>query len=280
MLFVETNNIRLHYLDFGGNGPLMIMMHGLTANAHAFDGLVAEGLRKQFRIVSVDLRGRGLSDHPAFNYDMEDHAQDILGLMDALGADKAIFCGHSFGGLLSFYLGAYYPERVEKLVILDAAARMNPRAAEMLSFRLSTLDMHFPSMANYIAAIKATPYNTFWTDNMLSYYEADVRNNDEGGVTPRPQLANIIQASMGVANIPWAQLIEDVKAPVLLINAPEDYTLDEPLLPEAYARETVAILPNARYVKVAGNHQTMLYGEGAKQIVAAILAFTGVVVAK
>jgi pimeloyl-ACP methyl ester carboxylesterase len=280
MLFVETNNIRLHYLDTGGDGPLMIMMHGLTANAYAFDGLAAEGLGKQFRLVSVDLRGRGLSDHPAFNYDMEDHAQDILGLMDALGADKAIFCGHSFGGLLSFYLGAYYPERVEQLVILDAAARLNPRAAEMLSFRLSTLDMQFPSMANYMAAIKATPYNTFWTDSMLSYYEADVRKNDEGGVTPRPQLANIIQASMGVANIPWAQLIEDVKAPVLLINAPEDYTLDEPLLPEAYARETVALLPNARYVKVAGNHQTMLYGEGAKQIVAAILAFTGAVAAK
>jgi pimeloyl-ACP methyl ester carboxylesterase len=275
MPFIETNNIRLHYLDFGGEGPLMIMMHGLTANAHAFDGLVAEGLDKQFRIVSVDLRGRGLSDHPAFHYTMEDHAQDILGLMDSLGADKAIFCGHSFGGLLSFYMGAHYPGRVEKLVILDAAARMNPKAAEMLSFRLSTLDMQFPTMANYMAEIKATPYNTFWSDTMLSYYEADVRDHQEGGVTPRPQLANIIQASMGVANTPWAQLLDDVKAPVLLINAPESYTLDEPLLPEEYAKETVAMLPDARYVQVPGNHQTMLYGEGAKQIVAAIISFAG-----
>ena len=276
MPFIETNNIRLHYLDFGGDGPLMIMMHGLTANAHAFDGLVAEGLDKQFRIVSVDLRGRGLSDHPAFNYDMEDHAQDIIGVMEALGADKAIFCGHSFGGLLSFYLAANYPELADKLVVLDAAARMNPRAGEMLSFRLSTLDMKFPTMANYMAAIKATPYNTFWTDTMLSYYEADVRDHDEGGVTPRPQLANIIQASMGVANTPWAQLLDDVKAPVLLVNAPEDYTMDEPLLPEAYARETVAMLPDARYMKVTGNHQTMLYGEGAKETAVAIIAFAGV----
>lgn len=276
MPFINTNNIRLHYIEYPGDGPLLIMLHGLTANAYAFEGVIAAGLKEHFRIISVDLRGRGQSEHPAFHYSMEDHAQDILGLMDALGVDKAIFCGHSFGGLLSFYLAAHYPERVEKLVILDAAARMNPHAAEMLSFRLSTLDVRYPSMADYLKEVKTAPYMSFWSDLMDTYYDADVRPHEKGGVTPRPQLANIIQASMGVAAIRWPELMEQIKAPVLLINAPEDYTLSQPLLPPEYAQETVDMLADARLVTVSGNHQTMLYGDGAKEIARAIVGFTGV----
>jgi pimeloyl-ACP methyl ester carboxylesterase len=70
--------------------------------------------------------------------------------------------------------------------------------------------------------------------------------------------------------------MNDIQAPVLLINAPEEYTLGEPLLPPEYARETLELLPNARLVTVAGNHQTMLYGEGAEQISEEIIAFAAV----
>ena len=272
---IQTNGICLNYLEFPGNGPLMILMHGLTANAHAFDGLIAAGLGKHFHIVSVDLRGRGLSDHPAFHYSMEDHAEDILGLIEYLQADKVILCGHSFGGLLGFYLAANYPEKVSKLISLDAAARMNPQAAEMLAFRLGTLDMQYPSMAEYLTEVQAAPYNATWNVAMKSYYEADVRPHDKGGVTPRPQLANIIQASMGVAAIRWPEVIEDIQAPVLLVNAVEDYTLGMALLPADLAKETVEMLPHGKLVTVVGNHQTMLYGTGAQQITDAIVAFAG-----
>jgi pimeloyl-ACP methyl ester carboxylesterase len=110
---------------------------------------------------------------------------------------------------------------------------------------------------------------------MDAYYNADVMAHHEGGVTPRPKLANIIQASMGVAAIDWPTLVPEIKAPVLLINAPEDYTLGQSLLPPELAQETVDMLQDGRLVTVAGNHQTMLYGEGAQQIAAAILAFAG-----
>lgn len=274
MPFIQHNHIRIHYLEFPAPGkPLLVLMHGLTANAHAFDGIVNEGLIGQYHIVAVDLRGRGQSDHPAFHYTMHDHAGDILQLLDELGAKTANFVGHSFGGLLSFYIAAHYPERVEKLVILDAAARMNARAPEMLAYRLASLDVRFPRVQDYFDAVRQAPYNTFWSEAMQSYYEADLKDHEEGGVTPRPVLANIIKASMGVAQTPWPKLLPNIHAPVLLIHAPEPYTLDEPLLPEELAAETVHMLPNARMIQVAGNHQTMLYGEGAKQIALAIRTF-------
>lgn len=274
MPFVESNRIKIHYLEYPAPGkPLLIFMHGLTANAHAFDGILAEGLIGEYHIVSVDLRGRGLSDYPAFHYTMQDHANDILRLLDALGAQKANFVGHSFGGLLSYYIAAHYPNRVDKLVALDAAARMNPRTPEMLAFRIASLDKRFQLREDYFEAVRAAPYNTFWSDAMQSYYDADLKEHPDGGYTPRPVLKSIIEASMGVAKTPWPDLLPNVKAPVLLIQAPEEYTLGEPLLPEEMAAETVALLPDARMIQVKGNHQTMLYGEGAKQIADAIRGF-------
>ncbi|MBS1644607.1 MAG: alpha/beta hydrolase [Bacteroidetes bacterium] len=275
MPYLETNNIRLHYLQGPKNGPLLFLLHGLTANAHAFDGIREAGLDQHYEVVAVDLRGRGLSDHPAFDYSMEDHAQDILGLMAHFKADRVAIVGHSFGGLLGYYLSANYPEKVARLVALDAAARMNPMAAEMLAVRLSKLDVRYPSFAAYLEGVKSAPYNTFWSPEMLSYYKADVRPHDEGGVTPRPQLANIIAASLGVAAIPWPELIPEIKCPVLLVNAPEEYTMGMPLLPDDLAEETVEMLADGKLVTVDGNHQTMLYGSGAQQIVAAIIQFMG-----
>ena len=86
--FINTNNIKLHYLEFEGNGPAIIFMHGLSANAHAFDGLIAAGLSPTFHIMSVDLRGRGESDAPVTGYTMKEHAEDIIGLMDAFKLEK------------------------------------------------------------------------------------------------------------------------------------------------------------------------------------------------
>ena len=58
--FSQTNNITLHYLDHPGAEPTIICLHGLSANAHFFDGLAASSLPN--RLLAVDLRGRGLSD--------------------------------------------------------------------------------------------------------------------------------------------------------------------------------------------------------------------------
>lgn len=272
--FIEVNDITLHYIEYPlDNAPTLICLHGVTANAHAFDGLVAKGLNEHYRVIAPDLRGRGLSSHPAFHYSMEDHAKDILDLLDHLHIQKAILVGHSFGGYLSFYLAANYPERVEKLVILDAALEMNPDIVEMLAPTLGRLDKKFDSWDDYLKAIKTAPFMTFWSDDMLSYYKADVMKTDDGGVSPRANLANIIQCSLGLSNEPWDVLIPQITQSAILLNAVSAYTLGEPLLPEYKARETVEMMQHCQYLPIDGNHQTMMYEEGAKEIVKAIGEF-------
>ncbi len=272
--FIKTNNIDLHYVEHNPNGaPTLTLLHGLTANAHAFDGLVAHGLTRHFRLITPDLRGRGLSSKPAFRYTLEDHARDILGLLDQLSIEKALLGGHSYGGLLSVYIAANYPDRVEKLIILDAAAEMNPNAPAMLGPTLSRLDKTFPSYATYLEEMKAAPQNTFWDKNMESYYKADAHVRENGTVNPYPNLANIVEVATGVAQQPWLQTFAEVTQPALLINAVDNYTMGEPLLPDFKARETAALMADCQYVDVEGNHQTMLYGEHAAHIVKAIDRF-------
>ncbi len=135
----------------------------------------------------------------------------MLGLLDHLGIEKALLAGHSYGGLLSIYLASHYPARVEKIVLLDAAAEMNPNAAAMLMPSLSRLDITFPSYEAYITAMKAAPQNTFWEESMESYYAADGHVREDGTVNPYPNYTNIIEVSMAVGSEPWKEDFAAVK---------------------------------------------------------------------
>ncbi len=272
---MQTNGIQLHYLDFAGGDTTLILMPGLTANAHAFDGLIQAGLNAKYRVIAVDLRGRGLSDKPETGYGMADHAQDILGLLDQLGIQKATIGGHSFGALLTFYLASHFPERVEKMVLLDAAAQMHPNTREMLASAMSRLGQTFPSFADYLELVKKAPYLTYWEDAMLSYYQADVLENEDGTVTQRSNPLHIIEAVTKVLSEPWLEYMQNVTQPAILLNATDEYSLGAPLLPKENALATVAMMKNCTYGEVWGNHQTMLYGQGAQEIVAAIKDFLG-----
>jgi pimeloyl-ACP methyl ester carboxylesterase len=249
-------------------------MHGLSANAHAFDGLVAAGLCPAFHVLSVDLRGRGESDAPATGYTMKEHAEDIIGLMDALQIKKVIFAGHSFGGFLALYLAKFYPDRVDKMILMDAAANMHPNTKEMLGPALSRLGKSFPSFEAYLEKIKSAPYISFWDEKMLSYFGADVKVNDDGTVSCIPQLEHMMEAVIkGSLGEPWVEYLKTVEHQSILINAPGVYSMEAALLPEENAMETVELMKNCIYAKVAGNHQTMLYGDGAKEIVSIIKHF-------
>lgn len=271
---IKTNNIQLHFLEFEGNKPTIMLLHGLTANAHAFDGLIAAGLSPAFHVLSVDLRGRGESDAPPSGYNMKEHAADIIGLMNALQLEKIILAGHSFGGFLALYIAKFFPERVDKLILMDAAANMHPNTKEMLGPALARLGQTFPSFQAYIEKVKAAPYLTLWEEQMLSYYNADVKVNEDGTVNCIPQPEHMMEAVLkGSLGEPWLDYLQSVHHPAILINAPGLYTMDAALLPEANAMETVELMKNCIYAKVPGNHQTMLYAEGAKEIVSIIKHF-------
>ena len=270
--YYQASNITLHYTDSETNKPALILLHGLTANAHAFDK-VTEGLHEHFRIICPDFRGNGLSDKPDTNYTVEDHATDIVALISQLELGPVYLAGHSFGGYLAVYIAAYYPKLVSKLIILDAAVSMNPNAAKMLANAISRLDAVYSGFEEYLEHVKKAPYLNFWDTAMLSYYRADVHDLPDGTVKPRSQLTSITEKSMGLGRVKWAEVFPNITKPALLVNATGNYTLGEPLLPQEIAQSTVKSMPDARYAAVEGNHLTMLYRKGAERIAELTIEF-------
>jgi len=119
--FVSANGVRLHYVDWGGRGPVLLFLTGLGGNAHAFDGL-APSFTDRFHVLAVTRRGQGQSDQPPTGYDPATLAEDIRGFLDALRIDRVTLIGYSVGGSEQTKFAGTYPQRVDKLVYLDAAA--------------------------------------------------------------------------------------------------------------------------------------------------------------
>jgi pimeloyl-ACP methyl ester carboxylesterase len=115
-----SKDVQLHYLDFGGSGPPMLMIPGLGNTAHAFDDL-APAFTDRFHVVAMTRRGFGESSHPKDGYDVTTLVNDIRTVIDRLKLGRVILVGHSIAGEEMSYLAARYPDEVSKLVYLDAA---------------------------------------------------------------------------------------------------------------------------------------------------------------
>ncbi|NQV77122.1 MAG: alpha/beta hydrolase [Lutibacter sp.] len=273
--FVKANGIELHYLEKNTNlKPTLILLHGLSANANSFESYLE--LLNNYRVISVDLRGRGLSEKPNKGYSMQEHSKDIIELMNALKIDKAILVGHSFGGLLSAYLAVYFPERISKIILIDVAAKMHPEVRKLVTPSvMSRLKKSWSTYDEYISNMKKAPFlQGKWLPEMEFFYKADCKET-ENGIESRSNFKHIQQAVEAVLNpdIHWEELITQIKQPSIVINGTEPFVNNQVLVSKQYAMETVNMMENCKYVAVAGNHVTILFGEGAKQTVSAIKKF-------
>jgi 3-oxoadipate enol-lactonase len=104
-----------------GKGPPLILIHGIGASRHSWDGLILH-LKDDFRCVSYDLRGHGRSPLPTPPYSLDDLVEDLERLRRELHIDKAHFAGHSLGGMIGPAYARRYPEHVLSLGLYSTAA--------------------------------------------------------------------------------------------------------------------------------------------------------------
>ena len=276
MPYVDTNGIRLHYLERSGDGPTLVLAPGLTANAHFFDTLLVH-LAPRLHVLAFDLRGRGRSAKPDEGYTMTDHAADIAGALDALGLDRVVMGGHSFGGLLTYYLAAHHPERVVRAVALDAPAEVDPGILDQIKPTLDRLEVTFPSWDEYLARIKAMPFYDHWEwDPALEdYYRADVEDLPDGTLRARSRPGHIRQAIEGVLAVDWPAVVARIQQPTLFIRAtgPFGPSGSPPIVSDDQAARSLGLLPDARLREFGGNHITFLFGANAPAVADEIVTF-------
>jgi murein DD-endopeptidase len=119
--FITVNGVKLHYLDWGGKGQTILFLHGLGDTAHIFDDLAPQ-FTNQFRVFGLTCRGHGQSEKPETGYDTGTLVEDVRQFLDALKIERAILVGHSWAGDQLTRFAGVHPDRLVKLVYLDAAA--------------------------------------------------------------------------------------------------------------------------------------------------------------
>ncbi|GAA2044136.1 alpha/beta hydrolase [Catenulispora yoronensis] len=115
--YATVNGLRLHYVA-GGQGAPLILLPGWPETWWEYRK-VMPALAATHRVIAVDLRGMGGSDKPATGYDKKTLADDIYGLIRALGYDKADVAGHDIGSMVAFSLAANHPQAVRRIAMLD-----------------------------------------------------------------------------------------------------------------------------------------------------------------
>lgn len=121
-------NARLRYrFDGPDEGPVLVLANSLGTDLGLWAAQMP-AFTKQFRVLRYDSRGHGLSAVPPGPYSVAQLAADVVGLLDALGIARAHFCGLSLGGMVGQWLGVQAPERINRLVLCNTAARIGTPA--------------------------------------------------------------------------------------------------------------------------------------------------------
>jgi pimeloyl-ACP methyl ester carboxylesterase len=184
--FVNVNGVRLHYLDWGGSGPTLIFLTGMGCSAYIFNKF-APRFTDTFHVLALTRRGQGDSDYPETGYDADTLIQDIRQLMDHLNVEKAVLAGHSLAGVELTHFAATYPNRVEKLVYLDALDDRRGESAIMEQNPLRNIKIEREASTphtfeEYIAIVKRDipSLAVIWSELLDEEFSHGVKVNEDG----------------------------------------------------------------------------------------------------
>jgi pimeloyl-ACP methyl ester carboxylesterase len=121
--FVDTNGITMAVYE-QGSGPAVIFCHGFPELAFSWRHQIPAVADAGFHAIAPDMRGYGLTGGPEdpMQYDMKIFCDDLVGIMDAKGIDRAVFCGHDWGGAVVWAMARLYPQRCLGIIGLNTAA--------------------------------------------------------------------------------------------------------------------------------------------------------------
>ena len=214
--FITVNGVKLHYLDWGGKGEALLFLHGLGDSAHVFDG-IAPKFTDHFRVLALTRRGHGLSDKPQTGYETSTLVEDIRQFLDALKIKRVSLVGHSMADKEMTLFAGLYPQRVKKLVYLDAAYDRSGLAEVQVKNPLPTPRPAKEDLVSLDAYRRWwEKYRGFWSDAVESNLRETSRAPDG---TIKPSVAgSVAQGIMKGAGTPPMDYTK-VQAPALSFYA-------------------------------------------------------------
>ena len=153
---VLIGSMRFHYLDWGGDGPPILFLHGGGLNAHTWD-VVCVMLRDHFHCIALDQRGHGDSEwSPVSDYAVETQLADVEGFIKQLGLEHPVLVGQSMGGLNSIAYAIRHSREMKGLVVVNVGPEINPAGTQRIREFSSTPELDSPE-AFLERAVKFNP---------------------------------------------------------------------------------------------------------------------------
>lgn len=273
---VPVTGGHLHVRRWGGTGPAVIALHGITATSMGW--LQVAHRLPDVTLLAPDLRGRGRSAHLPGPYGMAAHVADVVALLDHADASRVVVVGHSMGGFVAVALAARHPERVAQLVLLDGGLPtgqpgdpLPPGGIDaVLGPAAARLAMTFPSVEAHRDFWRDHPaIGPIWGPAVEAYVDYDLVGDppnlrsscrEEAMRTDGAEVAD--QAAVTAA-------LHQVTVPITFLRA-ERGLLDGPPF---YPDEAVGRWSDGRPVVRAGtvadtNHYSLVLGDGGAAAVA------------
>ncbi|MDT5123498.1 MAG: hypothetical protein QOC96_2980 [Acidobacteriota bacterium] len=244
--FALVDGVRVHYQEAGStDAPPVLLIHGFTASNFVWSDVLLPIAESGLRVIAPDLIGFGFSDKPKQNeYTIDAQAQMIIGLMDHLGIKSATLVGSSYGGAVAATCALDYPERVERLVLVDAVINDHARRRPLLRFAA------LPLIGDLVSPLMLGSRKLIHSQMRKGYAPESRHLFDEKRMTAhhRPLLAANTQRAVLATLRRWrAERIEReasrIKQPTLLIWGEAD-----PEIPLAHGRKLFEQMPDSRLI--------------------------------
>ena len=228
--FIPLQGMQVHLRDEGprDDPEPIVLIHGTSASLHTWDGW-AEALKGQRRVIRMDLPGFGLTGPaPDGDYRMTRYADFIAALLDQLGVHRAVLAGNSLGGGIAWRTAVQHPERVSRLVLVDASGYPLQSTSVPLGFRLAQIAWLKPVMGKLLPRrmIESSVRNVYANPDRVTpelvdrYYELTLRTGNRESLTQRMKLRETDAQSAG--------LIPTIRQPTLILWGAQDRLITEP----------------------------------------------------
>jgi len=220
---VELRGLRFHYREYGDPAARpVLLLHGVASNAKIWI-TTAPFLGEGFHVLALDQRGHGESDKPDAGYDFASVVGDAAAFIDALGLDRPVVAGHSWGGNVAVELAATHPERCAGLVLIDGGfleISARPGATwESAEREMAPPELTHLTREQLIAGAKRWELGPIWSDAIEAALMGNFEVTEEGTIRPRLSRANHMQVVRALWEQRVSELFPRIECPALFVLA-------------------------------------------------------------
>ena len=219
-LWADIGELKVRYLDWGGEGAPLLALHGLASSAHWYD-IVAPMLRDRYHIYAPDQRGHGQTTSATSGYDWQTLSRDLDRLLDHIGLDEVSVMGHSWGGNVATNFAANYPGRVKRLIMIYGGfldGRLFPGASwETFSHRVRPRDVT-GNRQEFLDRLR-NQLGVIWNDEIERIVQTMVYEDEDGQIQDILQPENHAQVIRAMWDEPASMTMPRIQCPTLVVPA-------------------------------------------------------------